>query len=324
MSGAYAVDFFFILSGFIMAYVYKEKLVKNFNKQEIFNFYIKRFARIYPLHIFTLLLLLLTASLELWVPNRPVFEPKVLFLNFSLMNVWFHPSINMPAWSISAEFISYLFFPVIVFLLRKQKKNSHNIIIIFLLCLLYSSLIDIFGFKSWHYGIIATARATIGFIIGFLLHDIFKNSDSKDSKRFDPDYICLSLLVVYFLLLHLGFPTLFTYVFIPPIIFFLASSKTIAHFIFSNKISLYLGKISFSIYLIHCPILEYYKAFYSHKYMQLNPETDQLYIWGHLLLIIITVLVVAALCYHLVEYPSRRALIRTFIKSDSLQKTSRD
>ena len=54
--GYLAVDFFFILSGFVISYSYQNLS----NKAEIIKYLKKRFLRIYPIHFFTLLMIIIS------------------------------------------------------------------------------------------------------------------------------------------------------------------------------------------------------------------------------------------------------------------------
>ncbi|WP_298350097.1 acyltransferase [Runella sp.] len=56
------VDFFFVLSGFIMCHVYANRFITSVSKNEFKHFTIARFARVYPLHLFTLLYCILLYS----------------------------------------------------------------------------------------------------------------------------------------------------------------------------------------------------------------------------------------------------------------------
>lgn len=51
------VDLFFIMSGFIILHVYGDNFKQAFSKNSLRNFFVARFARIYPLHFFSLMLL---------------------------------------------------------------------------------------------------------------------------------------------------------------------------------------------------------------------------------------------------------------------------
>lgn len=107
------VDFFFMLSGFVIAFVY---LDKSQRRQGIWVPYFRsRFAPIYPLHGLTFLWMLL---LYLYSGKGTVVAISgQLASNLFLMQSWgFHDAyaLNFPSWSISGEFAAYLAFPLIV------------------------------------------------------------------------------------------------------------------------------------------------------------------------------------------------------------------
>ena len=56
--GSFAVDCFFVLSGFVMMYVYGDRFSGGLKKTDLSEFFIARFARLYPVQIFTFLVLL--------------------------------------------------------------------------------------------------------------------------------------------------------------------------------------------------------------------------------------------------------------------------
>lgn len=120
-----AVSFFFVLSGFILTYVYR-----GFDSPGAFRrFLIARVARVWPLHAFTLLMTLVIfqgwlryratgpdAGMVFWWP---------LVSNFFLMQCWvpvqdFFWSFNSVSWSISTEFGFYLLFPILLYLLNRH------------------------------------------------------------------------------------------------------------------------------------------------------------------------------------------------------------
>ncbi len=112
-----AVSFFFVLSGFILTYVYR-----TFETQKaVLQFYIARIARIWPLHLFSLLLILVSAWG--WYKHQlsvnPVFFGKTLVANVFLLQSWipdsaYFYSFNAVSWSISTEFAFYLMFPFLL------------------------------------------------------------------------------------------------------------------------------------------------------------------------------------------------------------------
>ena len=111
------VSFFYVLSGFILTYVYYRPDNKGWPKQKFFEFIKKRFRRLYPLHIATLILIC-------------VFVPSVLNdlsslpYQLTLTQSWFGGkstafSYNAPAWSISTEMGFYILFPFFLLLYKR-------------------------------------------------------------------------------------------------------------------------------------------------------------------------------------------------------------
>lgn len=125
--GYLMVDFFFVLSGFVISLNYANRLS---SPADIVRFQRRRFWRLYPLHLFTLLVFLgiecLKYVFELKtgvVSNSPAFvvnDAGRFFANlFLLQGVLINETtFNPPSWSISVEFWTYLVFALTMGLLR--------------------------------------------------------------------------------------------------------------------------------------------------------------------------------------------------------------
>lgn len=115
--GDLGVDFFFILSGFIIHHVYRNVFAGRVEARDVRRFVLYRFARIWPLHMVTMLAALLLYSVAVLVfhrspPDAESYAPLSLLLNLLMVQSWFgFASPNVPAWSISAEWAAYLAFP---------------------------------------------------------------------------------------------------------------------------------------------------------------------------------------------------------------------
>lgn len=101
--GQFGVDFFFVLSGFVLSWSYDPARSTR-------TFYGLRFARIYPLHI----LMFLVAA---WVGLRGTWGAAVL--NVTLLQAWAHDdrvllAFNAPAWTLSCEVFFYALFPYVM------------------------------------------------------------------------------------------------------------------------------------------------------------------------------------------------------------------
>lgn len=105
------VDFFFVLSGFVIAANYRSRLAEGFG---IGRFLILRLGRIYPLHLVTLLLFIpIDAAKDGIGPNLlQAIVTNVLLLQGLGVNPqnW----LNFASWSIGAEFAAYVIFAAVV------------------------------------------------------------------------------------------------------------------------------------------------------------------------------------------------------------------
>ena len=109
VSGTLAVDLFFGLSGFIMVYVYRDRA-------RFWPFLIRRFARLYPVHLVTLagVIAMTLVARFLGLPTDDPLDPAEIGMNLLMIHGWGTVSVlhlNPPSWSISAEFSAYLAFP---------------------------------------------------------------------------------------------------------------------------------------------------------------------------------------------------------------------
>jgi peptidoglycan/LPS O-acetylase OafA/YrhL len=119
-SGFIAVGFFFVLSGFVLAHHYANQPFRQ--PAELRRFWVRRFARIYPLY----LLSLVAGAAAGWpksVDELTTFrEIARVGLQLALFNAWHHVAMfkwNWAAWSLSVEAAFYFAFPWIFVALRK-------------------------------------------------------------------------------------------------------------------------------------------------------------------------------------------------------------
>ena len=122
-TGGYGVSFFFVLSGFILAYVYWEHFEGGVTRPAYRQYAVARFARIYPAYVLGLLLITFLFDFINWkwpgafgYPPNPVtswlmnlFALQTFSLSYATQQVW-----NGPSWSISTEFGFYILCPFIL------------------------------------------------------------------------------------------------------------------------------------------------------------------------------------------------------------------
>ncbi|MCX6171896.1 MAG: acyltransferase [Flavobacterium sp.] len=261
------VDFFFVLSGFVIAYNYNT--LSNF--KEFFIYIKKRFVRLYPLLFFSSLLMLLYILfskfvLVRFIPNA--FESDINSCGADIKNtlesLLFTNStpilgtslgLNYPSWSISSEMISYLVFGFLMVLLSKKLK------MILLAFVIITSSLLLFNngnfFATGDYGFL---RGLVCFNLGYFVWELSK-LEFKLNNNFE--YLIPFLLVVVFYYIHnsntksdinLIFAMITIPVFFGLSILTLLKTNGLLSRLIETKLFQYLGKISYSIYLNH-PLL---------------------------------------------------------------------
>ena len=148
--GYLAVDFFFVLSGFVIWLTYGERLREQ-GIAGIPDFLKRRVARVWPLHLFMLgsavpfALLLAMSGRADWQQ----YPPGELPLHFLLLQNWgFTDRLtwNVPAWSISCELAAYLVFPFLVMAVDWRKLPT--LVLLALALVLASTIWAIFHFTG--------------------------------------------------------------------------------------------------------------------------------------------------------------------------------
>jgi len=145
--GFLGVDIFFILSGFIMSYCYANFFTEDgLSKRAYFRFLGLRLARIYPLHLFLLLLYLLL-TFEVFLPHHAFARDyevqrmywKTFVQSLLLVQSWYihhYEFWNDAAWTISVEWFIYLLFPLAIVICMRLPKLA----VLGLLVPVYSSI----------------------------------------------------------------------------------------------------------------------------------------------------------------------------------------
>jgi len=273
------VDFFFILSGFIMFYVYGKMFASNVNKASFKKFTVARFARVYPLHFFTLCycIVLFFISEKFGIPKNPVLQientyfsifTNTLLLHSMNLHNWF--SWNHASWSISVEWWAYMLFPFLVAPISNMHSSKKAIIA--MLCLIGYLAITFFIIPivtvpkeipfvkvdpsqlsinvAYQYGYI---RCLCGFILGMMVYQAYS---AKLFLQFLANgYILIGLTLVSFISMHFNFPDFITIIPFPFILLCGAYGSVGIDNFFANNFLQKLGDWSFSIYLVHQPLL---------------------------------------------------------------------
>lgn len=301
-NGYLSVDLFFILSGFIMSYVYNKKFSINVRLNDYVNFLKGRFARIYPLYFFMII-----SISSLYFINGialPSFrEYSSLFLFFQSFYV-VQNNLIPHAWSIAVEILAYLAFPFATNKLTGQKNNAAIIPAIYL-SFAGLSLVSMHGYwgpMDVGTGVFAIIRCLCEYILGMTGYTLLIKYQHKLTPVRIETMLVIACIVAIASLSVRNFDLIAVsaFTFIIPL---LSQSNGVISSVLSSKPMVYLGNISFSIYLIHYPLcrkLIFIPSWIHNKIGLFDVNTTTL-----MLTIFLSIFT-----YHLIEVP-----FRNFIKN---------
>jgi peptidoglycan/LPS O-acetylase OafA/YrhL len=323
-NGYLCVDLFFILSGFIMTHVYLDRFSFGVNKFNYWEYLRSRFARIYPLHLFTLAILIGLELVKILLPNFQAFTGHFtltsLFTNIFLLQafdlscpplLWCKTYWNEPAWSISVEFFIYCLFPFILFSLLKTKPKTDAIIYVLTLIAIFLLIKFTRGTLSTIVGIPSIARCGLECVIGILIYKVYRSNKYQQYLKSDILAIVAVILVTSIMCVWVdNLRGLHDWSILPAfsiLILVLANNRNgLIAKLMNSSLLLYLGTISYSIYMVHWCLAELLKTFWLYKFqIVFGSDFDGDRSILALGLFIPVVLFTASLTYKFIEVPMR-------------------
>ncbi|ESQ89441.1 acyltransferase family protein [Asticcacaulis benevestitus] len=328
------VDFFFVLSGFVITYNYNNRIA---NISDLKSYAIKRIGRVWPLHValmFALLALIMTVKhFNIPSPYTIGASPTTYDLRkFSLVLLltnsygFFSGGWNLPSWSISAELCSYIVF---AFAFMRRAKLQYIVLITII------SAAFTVGLSNDHMNLTANFgafRCLWGFGMGsicFFIYDRYQVALRKASSILfaiaELSILGLIVCMLNFSVTMQGNTTAISY--LAPIIFpvavlIFAFERGLVSKFLKMKFLIYFGNLSYSIYMVHwIVLLALSSANYIYKLKQHLPAYDAVPMWGHLYwkwnlmengeffqflcLFLILVVLISHVTYHMIEVPFR-------------------
>jgi len=273
--GFFGVDIFFVISGYLISKIIINNI--NDNNFSFIKFYIKRGRRILPA-LFTIIIFCIVISYSSMLNiTLKEFSQSVLFLTIFLSNIFFwkksesyNDTLNdykplLHTWSISIEEQFYLIFPLFLVLIFSFKKNK---IFYFLIFWFLSFIFSIWVGKYYNnFNFFWIFSRIWEFLTGTIVAYCEINNcqfNKNKSKIFSTVSVAIIFLFLFFIdLQYFNHPGLITLlpVLSTGMLIFTINKNNLIKLIFSNKLLVFIGLISYSLYLWHYPIFSFNSIF---------------------------------------------------------------
>ncbi len=274
--GYLAVDFFFILSGFVIGYAYDDR----WDKMSVKDFLKRRVIRLHPMVIFGAVIGAIMFYFQDYAPWNVSAVPVISLLLATLLNAFLIPMtpgteirgigemfpLNGPSWSLFFEYIGNILYAVLI----RRLTTSALAILVFLEALGLSGF-AVFGplgsigvgwtlMDNGFFG--GLLRLLFSFSAGLLLSRILKPTYIKGAF-----WICTLVIVALLSLPRIGgdklwingvYESICVIIVFPVLVFVGASGKTTGKGI--ARLCKFLGDISYPLYMVHYPFLYLYYA----------------------------------------------------------------
>ena len=275
--GYMAVDFFFILSGFVIGYAYDDRWKTTLTLKGFFK---RRLVRLHPMVIMGALLGAVSYCIQGSVKWDGTQVPFTMVLIALLLNLFLLPVVpgtgadvrgnnemyplNGPSWSLFFEYIGNILYALFI---RKFSTRALTVLVIAAAAGLASfGIFNLSGYGhlgvGWSmidYNILGGfLRLMFSFSVGLLMSRIFKPVNVKGAF-----WICSAVLAVLFTVPHLGgadrlwinglYESVCAIVIFPALVWLGASGKTTDKL--TSTVCKFLGDISYPFYVVHYPIM---------------------------------------------------------------------
>ena len=323
--GYLAVDFFFILSGFVIGYAYDDR----WGKMGEWEFFKRRLIRLHPMVVMGALIgaaMFYTQGCEVWDVTK-ISVGALLFA--TLINMLMIPAsvssevrgvgemypLNGPSWSLMFEYIGNILYAIVI---RRLSTKALAVLVAVAGCgLAWFSICGPLGDLCVGYSMDAnnmlggSLRLMFAFPAGLLLSRVFKPIKVRGT-------FWIGALAVVFLAAvpRLGgaerlwlngiYDTVCCIVVFPMLVYLAASGKTTDNV--SKHICKFLGDISYPLYMVHYPFIYLYYAWVKNNNLSFAES-----LWGALALFFGSI-VLAYACMKLYDEPVRKWLSKRLLK----------
>jgi peptidoglycan/LPS O-acetylase OafA/YrhL len=330
-AGATGVDLFFVLSGFVITLTYLERVGRTPSVRQAGTFLWARVCRIWPVYA------LVTAVYGAWLVFKatqvtdgavayqtvqPVLDVWNFLLQLTMVQLWWHPASGGEswmgsAWSISAEWLAYVAFPLVALLLWRIRNAPVVLLgataVLVMVPLSYTTYVHGGPVIAWSW----LLRIGAAFLAGALTCLVVRRV--RRTPRVEQAAATCALTMVAAIAVglwwgdwrgidndHSAFGGIVV-VFFPVLVGALALSSTGVSALLSRESLVHCGRISFGLYLVHIPVFEVFWTLMG-WWPKIAVGTS---LWALLLApVFLSTFVLAHLAYRFVEEPARGKLRR--------------
>lgn len=328
--GYLAVDFFFILSGFVISYAYDDRWkAKTMTTKDFFK---RRLIRLHPMVVLGVILGAITFCIqgcEKWDGSHVSMSMVMLAM---LVSMFLIPSVpgagaevrgngemfplNGPSWSLFFEYIGNILYAL--FIRRLSTKALTGLVIFAGIGLASFAIFNFSGYGNLGVGwtmadynfVGGLLRLLFSFSTGLLMSRVFKPIQLKGIF-----WICSLAIVVLLSMPYVGgsefmwmngiYDSVCVIVIFPILVYLAASGKTTDKK--SSKICKFLGDISYPLYMVHYPFMYLFYAWVWGKGIELHQS------WPMILLLFFGNILLAYLCLKLYDEPLRKWLSKKYL-----------
>ncbi len=321
--GFLGVDIFFVISGYLITSIILKEIYTT-NSFSFENFYERRVRRIIPALLFVILFSLFFSYIILLFEPFVDFSKSIISSIFFISNFYFHYTHNLYSqehvllkpllhtWSLSIEEQFYIFFPIFLIIITKFFKRYLFIFLsaVVLISILFSQYSSIHH-PSFNFYLIFSRAFEL--LLGSLLSYYVLNNGKvvrvrKFNRILNQILPTIGILLIFFSIFFFNDKDLLPsfYSLIPLsgvcLVILFSNENEIVTKILSNKIFVFFGLISYSLYLFHYPIFAF-------------SRTLEIFNGYYKILFIFFTIMISVLSYYFIEKPFRD---KRFISSKKL------
>lgn len=323
--GYLAVDFFFILSGFVIGYAYDDRWQKGFTLQEFFK---RRIIRLHPMVVMGAIIGLVFFYLQggvQWDGTHVAISMSMLALLCAMFMIPAVPGcpyeirgngemfpLNGPAWSLFFEYIGNILYALLIH--RLPTKVLGILASVFGVILVWFNVADVSGYGSFGVGWTLDTmnfwggmlRMLFPYTMGMFLSRIFHPVKVRGAF-----WVCSALLFVLFAVPYIQpvgayclnglYESVCIVIVFPALVWLGASGKTSDTR--STKICKFLGDLSYPLYMVHYPIMYLFYSWMIKNQVYTFTET-----WKESVSAMTLSVILAYLCLKGYDQPIRKAL----------------